>query len=281
MILDGKTLAKENEMKIKESVDSLREKYNKVPTLATILVGNNPASVTYVKMKENACKRVGIDSLHVELNDDITEQELVDVINRLNSDPNVDGILLQHPIPSSIDESRCFDLIGVNKDVDGVNTASFGAYSNGKQAFKSSTPLGIITLLEHYGIELEGKQAVVVGRSAILGKPVSMLLLEKNATVTIAHSKTKNLPVLLKQADIVVACVGKPEFIKKEWLSPGVVIVDAGYNPGNIGDVEKSAYEIASAYTPVPGGVGPMTISMLLTQTVQSFRLKMEKKSQG
>ena len=278
MILDGKTLAKENEEKLKVEIENLKEKYNgKVPTLATILVGDNPASVTYVRMKENACKRVGIDSLHVELDASISEEELVSKIKELNDNPDVDGILLQHPIPKHIDESRCFDSIGVNKDVDGVNTASFGAFSNGKEAFKSATPLGIIKLIEHYNIEVEGKHAVVVGRSAILGKPVSMLLLEKNATVTIAHSKTKNLENLLKQADIVVACVGKPEFIKKEWLKEGVVILDAGYNPGNVGDVEKEAYEISSAYTPVPGGVGPMTISMLLTQTVASFRKKMEK----
>lgn len=278
MILDGKTLAKENEEKLKIEIENLKEKYNgKVPTLATILVGDNPASVTYVRMKENACKRVGINSLHVGLDASISEEELVCKIKELNDNPDVDGILLQHPIPKNIDESRCFDSIGVNKDVDGVNTASFGAFSNGKEAFKSATPLGIIKLIEHYNIEVEGKHAVVVGRSAILGKPVSMLLLEKNATVTIAHSKTKNLESLLKQADIVVACVGKPEFIKKEWLKEGVVILDAGYNAGNVGDVEKEAYEIASAYTPVPGGVGPMTISMLLTQTVASFRKRMEK----
>jgi methylenetetrahydrofolate dehydrogenase (NADP+)/methenyltetrahydrofolate cyclohydrolase len=277
MILDGKTLAKENEEKLKKDIEILKEKYGKVPTLATILVGDNPASITYVRMKENACKRVGIDSVHVELSSSISEEELVNKIKELNDNPDIDGILLQHPIPKNIDESRCFDSIGINKDVDGVNTASFGAFSNGKEAFKSATPLGIIKLIEHYNIEVEGKHAVVVGRSAILGKPVSMLLLEKNATVTIAHSKTKNLENLLKQADIVVACVGKPEFIKKEWLKPGVVILDAGYNPGNVGDVEKGAYEIASAYTPVPGGVGPMTINMLLTQTVESFRRKMEK----
>jgi methylenetetrahydrofolate dehydrogenase (NADP+)/methenyltetrahydrofolate cyclohydrolase len=255
MILDGKTLAKENEEKLKKDIEILKEKYGKVPTLATILVGDNPASITYVRMKENACKRVGIDSVHVELSSSISEEELVNKIKELNDNPDIDGILLQHPIPKNIDESRCFDSIGINKDVDGVNTASFGAFSNGKEAFKSATPLGIIKLIEHYNIEVEGKHAVVVGRSAILGKPVSMLLLEKNATVTIAHSKTKNLENLLKQADIVVACVGKPEFIKKEWLKPGVVILDAGYNPGIVGDVEKGAYEIASAYTPVPGGV--------------------------
>jgi len=278
MILDGKTLAASNEEKLKKEIEELKQKYGKGPTLATILVGDNPASVTYVKMKENACKRVGIDSIHIELDNDISEQTLLDKISELNKDFNVDGILLQHPIPKHINEGKCFDAIGVNKDVDGVNSASFGAFSNGKKAFKSATPLGIITLIEHYNIETEGKLAVVVGRSAILGKPVSMLLLEKNATVIIAHSKTKNLENLLKQADIVVACVGKPEFIKRDWLKEGVVILDAGYNKGNVGDVEKSAYEIASAYTPVPGGVGPMTINMLLTQTVESFRRKMEKK---
>ena len=278
MILDGKSLAKQREELLKKEVADLKQKYNKSPTLATILVGNNPASVTYVRMKENACKRVGIDSIHVGLDENISEEELINKIKELNDNYDVDGILLQHPIPRNIDESKCFDSVGINKDVDGVNSASFGAFSNGKEAFKSATPLGIMTLIEHYGIEVEGKHALVVGRSAILGKPIAMLLLAKNATVTIAHSKTKDLPKLLKEADIVVACVGKPEFIKKEWLKEGVVILDAGYNEGNVGDVEKEAYEIASAYTPVPGGVGPMTINMLLTQTIQSFRKKMEKR---
>lgn len=277
MILDGKTLAKTRERMLTGEVEWLVSKYGKAPCLATILVGDDPASVTYVRMKENACARVGIQSVHVEFKSDVSEEELLNKIRELNEDENIDGILLQHPIPKHIDESKCFDAIGVNKDVDGVNSASFGAFSNGKDAFVSATPLGIMTLLEEYGIALEGKHAVVVGRSAILGKPVSMLLLGKNATVTIAHSKTKNLEKLLKQADIVVACVGKPEFIQKEWLKEGVVIVDAGYNPGNVGDVAKEAYEIASSYTPVPGGVGPMTINMLLTQTAASFRKKMEK----
>lgn len=278
MILDGKTLAKENEEKMKLEVEKLKQEYDQVPMLATILVGDDPASITYVRMKENACKRVGMDSIHVEFDNDVSEEILLAKIRELNEDSRVDGILLQHPIPKHIDEGKCFDTISVLKDVDGVNSASFGAFSNGKEALKSATPLGIIKLIEHYNIEIEGKHAVVVGRSAILGKPVSMLLLEKNATVTIAHSKTKNLISLLKQADIVVACVGKPEFIKKEWLKEGVVILDAGYNPGNVGDVEKCASEIASAYTPVPGGVGPMTISMLLTQTLESFRRKLAKK---
>lgn len=278
MILDGKKLALENEELLKKEILDLKEKYEKVPTLATILVGDNPASVTYVKMKENACSRVGINSVHIEFNSEITEQQLLEKIKELNEDENIDGILLQHPIPKHIDENKCFDSISVFKDVDGVNSASFGAFSNGREAFKSATPLGIIKLIEHYNLEVEGKHAVVVGRSAILGKPVSMLLLEKNATVTIAHSKTSNLQNLLKQADIIVACVGKPEFIKREWLKENVIIIDAGYNKGNIGDVEKSAYEIASSYTPVPGGVGPMTISMLLSQTVLSFRRKLAKK---
>ncbi len=223
-------------------------------------------------MKENACKRVGINSMHVEFSDNCDEETLVNKIKELNDNEEVDGILLQHPVPKHINEGRCFDTISIYKDVDGVNSASFGAFSNSKFAFKSATPLGIIKLIEHYNLDVEGKHAVVVGRSAILGKPVSMLLLEKNATVTIAHSKTKNLENLLKQADIVVACVGKPEFIKREWLKEGVVILDAGYNKGNVGDVEKAAYEIASAYTPVPGGVGPMTIAMLMNNVIKAAK---------
>ena len=203
MIIDGKTLAKTRERMLTGEVEWLVSKYGKAPCLATILVGDDPASVTYVRMKENACARVGINSVHVEFRSDVSEEELINKIKALNDDENIDGILLQHPIPKHIDESKCFDAIGVNKDVDGVNAASFGAFANGKEAFVSATPLGIMTLLEEYNIELEGKHAVVVGRSAILGKPVSMLLLAKNATVTIAHSKTKNLEKLLESYQII------------------------------------------------------------------------------
>jgi methylenetetrahydrofolate dehydrogenase (NADP+)/methenyltetrahydrofolate cyclohydrolase len=175
-------------------------------------------------------------------------------------------------VPKHIDERMCFNAISPSKDVDGVTSAGFGAMSMGEDAYASATPLGIIKLLEYYNIELEGKKAIVIGRSAILGKPIAMMLLNKNATVTIAHSKTKDLEKYVKEADIVVACVGKPKFVKKEWLKEGVVIVDAGYNAGNVGDVDlENATKVASAYTPVPGGVGPMTIASLIYQTVKSF----------
>lgn len=278
LILNGKEVSKQIEEQLKEKVAYLKEKSGKNATLATIIVGNNPASQTYVRMKGNACERIGINSLKVELDENTSTEELVSVIEKLNKDENIDGILLQHPVPRQIDERKCFNFIDPRKDVDGVTSAGFGAMAMGEDAYVSATPFGIIKLLEHYNIELEGKKAVVIGRSAILGKPIAMLLLNKNATVTIAHSKTKDLEKHVKEADIVVACVGKPKFVKKEWLKEGVVIVDAGYNPGNVGDVDlENAKELASAYTPVPGGVGPMTIVSLIYQTVQSFEKRIAK----
>ena len=272
IILNGKELSKKIEEELKEKVRELKEKSGKNATLATIIVGDNPASQTYVRMKGNACERIGINSIKIELNYNTQTEELMDVIEKLNKDENVDGILLQHPVPKHIDERLCFNSISPSKDVDGVTSAGFGAMSMGEEAYASATPLGIIKLLEHYNIELEGKKAIVIGRSAILGKPIAMMLLNKNATVTIAHSKTKDLEKYVKEADIVVACVGKPKFVKKEWLKEGVVIVDAGYNAGNVGDVDlENATKVASAYTPVPGGVGPMTIASLIYQTVKSF----------
>lgn len=276
-ILNGKALSLKIEEELKEKVEKLKQISGKTPVLATILVGDNPASVTYVRMKCKACERVGIESRQIHLQESTTTEELLAIIQELNDDENVFGILLQHPVPKGIDEQLCFDAISTKKDVDGVSSISFGKMCNGEEAFVSATPLGIMRILEEYNIELEGKRAVVVGRSAILGKPVAMLLLNKNATVTICHSRTKNLEEILKQADIVVGAVGKPNFIKKEWLKEGVVLVDAGYNPGNIGDIDlENAKEIASAYTPVPGGVGPMTIASLMSQTVLSFEKMVE-----
>lgn len=278
LILNGKEVSKKIEEQLKEKVAYLKEKSGKNASLATIIVGNNPASQTYVRMKGNACERIGINSVKVELDENTTTEELLKVIEDLNNDENIDGILLQHPVPRQIDERKCFNSIHPSKDVDGVTSAGFGAMSMGEEAYVSATPFGIIKLLEHYNIELEGKKVIVIGRSAILGKPIAMLLLNKNATVTIAHSKTKDLEKHVKEADIVVACVGKPKFVKKEWLKKGVVIVDAGYNPGNVGDVDlENAVELASAYTPVPGGVGPMTIVSLIYQTVQSFEKRISK----
>ena len=267
-VIDGKAYAREVEAEIRTLVQDIIAKTGKTPVLATILVGNNPASVTYVRMKGNACARVGMLSRKVELPESTTTQELLEVINRLNRDPEVCGILLQHPVPAHIDERACFDAISLEKDVDGVTTAGFGRAAMGLDAFCSATPLAIVSLLKRYNIPLEGREAVVIGRSPILGKPVAALLLNENATVTIAHSKTRNLPDIVRRADIVVAAVGKPLFVKEAWIKEGAVLMDAGYNAGNVGDIDLEAcIPHCSAYTPVPGGVGPVTIAMLMKQT--------------
>jgi len=269
-VLDGKLLAKHIEETLIERVQHFKDlSHGVTPTLATILVGNDPASATYVRMKRNACKRVGIGSLRLELSSDTTTEELLDHIVRLNNDPAVHGILLQHPVPSHIEERRCFDAIALAKDVDGVTCHGFGRMAMGAPAYGSATPAGIMRLLHHYNIPLTGKHAVVVGRSPILGKPMAMMLLNDHVTVTICHSRTQNLPGLVQQAEIVVGAVGRPEFIKGAWIADGAVVIDAGYHPGGVGDVELSAVvDKCSAYTPVPGGVGPMTIATLLTQTL-------------
>ena len=272
LVLDGKTLAADTEAELLRRVERLKEiSGGKTPILATILVGDDPASATYVKMKGNACRRVGMDSLAVEMPSSTTTDQLLTKIEELNRNPDVHGILLQHPVPTQIDERACFDAIALSKDVDGVTCLGFGRMAMGEEAYGCATPQGIMRILEHYQVELEGKHAVVVGRSPILGKPMAMMLLQKNATVTICHSRTRDLPALVAQADLVVGAVGKPEFIKADWVKEGAVVVDAGYHPGGVGDIELSALrDKASAYTPVPGGVGPMTINTLIMQSVES-----------
>ena len=268
-ILDGKALAHLAEEDIKVSVSKLKEK-GVTPTLATILVGLDPASATYVKMKQNACARLGMDSIAVELSKETTTEELLEAIEKLNQDSNVHGILLQHPVPSQINERECFDAINVEKDVDGVTCIGFGQMTMGEEAFGSCTPAGIMRILEHYKIEISGKNAVVVGRSPILGKPMAMMLLNKNATVTICHSRTTNLQEHIKNADILVGAVGVPRLIQKDWIKNGAVVIDAGYHPAEkCGDIELEDIDsIASAHTPVPGGVGPMTINTLILNTL-------------
>ncbi|WP_282138315.1 bifunctional 5,10-methylenetetrahydrofolate dehydrogenase/5,10-methenyltetrahydrofolate cyclohydrolase [Rossellomorea aquimaris] len=220
-----------------------------LPCLATILVGDNPSSETYIKMKNNACKRIGIKSQKYHLPAETTTEELINLIKKLNADQSIHGILLQHPVPSQIYERAALEM----------------------ETFPSCTPAAIMELLNFYNIDVEGKHAVVVGRSPILGKPVSSLLLNKNATVTTCHSYTTNLEGILKHADIVIAAVGKPNFIKGEWLKNDAIVIDAGYNRGNIGDVDFESCEgIVKAITPVPGGVGPVTIAMLLKHTVEA-----------
>jgi len=269
IILDGKSLAKSTEEEISKRVELVKNKTGITPILATILVGEDPASATYVKMKGNACERVGMGSLKIELPESTTTDDLLLEIAKLNRDPNIHGILLQHPVPKHIEERKCFDAIDLAKDVDGVTCLGFGRMSMGENAYGSCTPEGIMRLLKHYKISLQGRHAVVVGRSPILGKPMALMLLNENATVTICHSKTKNLQQVIKQADLIVGAVGIPKFIKSEWIKDNAVVIDAGYHPEKCGDIElEDIKERSEAYTPVPGGVGPMTINTLILQTL-------------
>jgi methylenetetrahydrofolate dehydrogenase (NADP+)/methenyltetrahydrofolate cyclohydrolase len=272
LILDGKALAQQFEEEMRQRVEKLKARANgRAPILATILVGDDPASATYVKMKGNACERVGMGSMRIELPASTTTEQLLAEIDKLNNNPDVHGILLQHPVPEQIDERACFDAIALEKDVDGVTCLGFGRMAMGEKAYGCATPQGIMRLLEHYQVPLAGKHAVVVGRSAILGKPMALMLLNANATVTICHSRTQNLAEHIRQADIVVGAVGKPEFIKAEWIKDGAVVVDAGYHPQKCGDIElEPLKDRVSAWTPVPGGVGPMTINTLIFQTLES-----------
>lgn len=270
MILDGNRVADS----IKEGLAGRIARLSSegvVPCLATIIVGDDPSSKTYVRMKGNACRRLRMHSLRVELPADITTEELMVQIHKLNDDPDVHGILLQHPVPPHIDERAAFDAIRIEKDVDGVTTLGYALNAFGAASFPSCTPAAIIAILEYYNLPVEGKHAVVIGRSPILGKPVSAMLLNKNATVTTCHSRTRNLEDIVRLGDIVVAAVGKPSFVQGDWIKPGAVVLDAGYNEGNIGDVDFHAcLQNASAITPVPAGVGPVTIATLLKHTVKA-----------
>ena len=278
LVLDGKLLSQSSEQDLVKRVQLIKEKTGTIPTLATILVGQDPASATYVRMKGNACERIGMDSLKVELSSATSSSHLLKEIYRLNKDSAVHGILLQHPVPEQINERECFDAIALEKDVDGVTCLGFGNMSMGEAAYGSCTPVGIMRLLKHYDIEISGKHAVVVGRSPILGKPMAMMLLNKNATVTICHSKTQGLDKHIQKADILVGAVGIPKFIKSDWIKEDSVVIDAGYHPEKCGDIELNKVEgKCYAYTPVPGGVGPMTINTLLMQTVEACEKSIQK----
>jgi len=272
IVMDGKELSREIEAELAIRVAALKARSGgEVPMLATILVGGDPSSATYVKMKGNACRRVGLDSLPITLPETASTDDVLTAVKTLNADPRVFGILMQHPVPKQVDERLCFDAIELRKDVDGVTSQGYGRMALGEPAFHSATPGGILTMLRHYGITLEGKEAVVVGRSPILGKPMAAMLLNANATVTICHSRTHDLESVVKRADIVIGALGRPEFIKAAWIKDGAVVVDAGYHPPGVGDIELSGViGRCAAYTPVPGGVGPMTIATLITQTVQA-----------
>jgi methylenetetrahydrofolate dehydrogenase (NADP+) / methenyltetrahydrofolate cyclohydrolase len=267
--MDGSLLARRVLEATSERAAAVRARMGRAPCLAAVLVGDDPASVTYVRMKEKRCASVGVDSRVVRLPDRTTTTELVDVLGPLSEDDAVDGILLQHPVPDQIDERAAFEAIAPEKDVDGVTMHSFAAMSFGLPGFASCTPAGIMRLLDEYAVDPSGLHAVVIGRSPILGKPIGMLLLARDATVTYCHSRTRDLPDIVRSADIVVAAVGKPNFVRGDWLQRGVVVIDAGYSSGTVGDVDfDEAAQVAALISPVPGGVGPMTIAMLIEQTV-------------
>ena len=271
-ILDGKKLANESEKEISKSVLSLKKK-GVTPTLATILVGDDPASDTYVRMKQETCRRVGMKSVAINLPKETSTDALLSKIDELNNDENIHGILLQHPVPNQINERKCFERISIEKDVDGVTCLGFGRMSMDLSAYGSCTPAGIMRMLDHYDVDISGMHAVVVGRSPILGKPMAMMLLNMNATVTICHSRTIELEKHIKNADLIVGAVGVPRLIKKEWIKNGTVVIDAGYHPEKCGDIDLDGIEeIASSYTPVPGGVGPMTINTLILNTMEAAR---------
>ena len=247
------------------------------PCLAAVLVGDDPASKTYVRMKSARCEQVGIEPRVIALPATATTALAVQAVEELSRDPCVDGILVQHPAPGHVDERAVFEAIDPAKDVDGVTMRSFAATAFGLPGFLSCTPGGIARLLDAYEVDLAGKHAVVIGRSAILGRPVGMLFLARDATVTYCHSHTDDLPGIVNDADVVVAAVGRPRFVRGAWLKPGAVVIDAGYNEGNVGDVAfEEALTVVRLLTPVPGGVGPMTVAVLLSQTVAAAQARLD-----
>ena len=260
-------------------VKAVKDAHGVTVGLAAVLAGDNPASVTYVAMKRRACERAGISSLTREFSAQAAQEEVLQAVHALNADPSVHGILVQHPLPAGMDEHAILAAVAPEKDVDGIGRGSLGDLVKGEAPFVACTPAGMVELLDRYDIPIEGRHAVVVGRSVILGKPMALLLLNRNATVTICHSRTRGLSDLTRQADILVAAVGRPEMITGEMLKPGAVVLDAGYNrvPGRDQDVGDCHFEscarVASAITPVPGGVGPMTIALLLANTVKAAEM--------
>jgi len=284
-IIDGKAIAKAIQQEIAEEVSRLKVEHNLVPGLATVLVGSNAASQTYVRMKRRRCEEVGIHSIGIELPENVTQAEVEARVRELNADPSIHGILVQLPLPGHLDEESVLSAVELTKDVDGFHPVNIGrlAMKGRTPLFAPATPSGIIELLDRCGLEIEGKEAVILGRSNIVGLPVAMLLLKRNATITICHSRSQDLPSIVRRADILIAAVGRTEMVKGDWLKPGAVVVDVGINRVDdptrkrgyrlVGDVAyDEAVEIAGWITPVPGGVGPMTIAMLLQNTLQGAK---------
>ena len=279
-LLDGKALAKKIQSELKAKVANLEPKIGRPPGLAVLMVGDNPASAVYVRNKERACQKVGIASMGQHFPADATQQELEEIIEQLNQNERVDGILVQLPLPSHLDSIALLRCINPDKDADGLHQVNLGKLVRSEFGLRSCTPGGVMRLLKEYNIPISGKKAVVVGRSILVGKPVALMLLEQNATVTMAHSKTQDLGAVCRDADILVAAVGKPEMITRDMVKKGAVVIDVGINRVKgkegksklVGDVAfEEVAEIASYITPVPGGIGPMTVAMLLSNTVQSY----------
>ncbi len=276
VIVSGKDLANKMRAELKEKVNEFIKEKNVVPHLVVILVGDNPASVSYVTGKQKGCEQTNMKSTLIKLPVEVTETELIEVVEKLNNDADVHGILVQLPLPAHINESKIINTISVAKDVDGFSPVNVGKMMLNEECFLPCTPAGIIKLIKETNIDISGKHAVVIGRSNIVGKPVSQLLLKENATVTICHSKTKDLKSITRQADILVAAIGKAKFVTADMIKPGAVVIDVGVNRVNdklCGDVDfEGALEVASHITPVPGGVGPMTITMLLENTLEACK---------
>ena len=276
-IINGKELAKKIREKLKEEVTELK-KEGINPKLAVIMVGNDKASATYVRNKSRACDEIGIEFEEFLLEDTITQKELINLIKELNDRKDINGILLQSPIPENLDIREAFNTIDSTKDVDGFNPINVGKLSIGEDSFISCTPLGVTKMLEAYNIPVEGKRAVIIGRSNIVGKPLIQCMLNKNATVTVCHSRTKNLGEITKQADILIAALGKPKFVTEDMVKDGAVVIDVGINRNEegklVGDVDfENVSKKASYITPVPGGVGPMTVAMLMNNVVKAAKL--------
>ena len=278
-IISGQLVSSELRNQLKEKVADFKSKSGKAPGLAVVVVGNDPASAVYVRNKHKACLDVGIESYQIELSEETTEDELLSRIEELNADENVNGILVQLPLPKHISEERVIEKILPLKDVDAFSPSSVGRIMIGNYNFLPCTPAGIISLLDYYKVEIEGKRCVVVGRSNIVGKPMAMLLMERNGTVTVCHSRTKNLPEICREADIIVVAIGRPEFLKADMVKEGAVVIDVGINRLDtgklVGDVcFDEVSRVASLITPVPGGVGPMTITTLLYNTLYAAEMQ-------
>ena len=285
LILNGRTVANEVQKITATEIELLKSQNKRVPGLAVILVGDNPASQTYVKNKEITAKKLGIYSEVHYMQTNISEEEVIKLINSLNSNKKIDGILVQLPLPIHIKTEKVIDSIDPNKDVDGLHSYNLGKLMRGEKTLTPCTPQGVIEILNHYLINTNGMSAVIIGRSTLVGKPLSMLLLERNATVTIAHSKTNNIKEISRTADILISAIGKPKLITKDWIKPDSIVIDVGisriYENGVsklVGDVDyENASSICQAITPVPGGVGPVTIAMLMSNTLKAYKEREEK----